>query len=43
MQQHPSILTETCIDIAQRFGLFRQVNKSLCSYSLVDRSNGFIL
>ena len=43
MEKHPQILTETCMDIAQRFGELRQLNTRLCSYRLVDQKNGFII
>jgi len=43
IEKHPNILSETCIDIAQRYGTFRQVNKNLCAYRLVDKINGFII
>jgi hypothetical protein len=42
-EQHPKIITETCVDIAQRFGIFKQLNRNICSYRLLDRTNGFII
>jgi hypothetical protein len=32
-----------CSDIAQRFGKFIQLNKNICSYQYIDRTNGFII
>lgn len=31
------------MDIAQRFGTFKQINRNICSYRLIDRTNGFII
>ena len=33
---HPKILEETCKDMAQRFGKFKQLTKSICSYQYKD-------
>ena len=40
---HPLILQEVCVDLAQRFGSFRQINRNLCSYCYIDKTNGFII
>ena len=43
IESHPYILSETCTDLAQRFGKLKQLNRRLCAYRLMDRTNGFII
>lgn len=38
-----SILTETCIDLSQRFGEFRQLSPQLCSYWHIDNKLGMVI
>ena len=41
--KHPTILKEVCMDLAQRFGQFRQINRNICAYQFIDIANGFII
>ena len=41
--KHPRIMQEIGVDLAQRFGVCKQINKDLCSYQYVDTQNGFII
>lgn len=40
-KQH--LLEVACCDIAQRKGIFKQLNDYICSYSLIEKSSGIII
>lgn len=41
--EHTSILTDTCVDLAQRFGEFEQISNNLCSYRHCDTAQGLVI
>ena len=43
IDKYPNMVSEVCVDLAQRFGTLRQINRNLCSYSLSVRKNGFLI
>ena len=39
----PDVISEVGLDICQRFGVHRQVNKNLCIYSVVHAESGLVI
>ena len=37
------IITEAAMDLAQTYGTLKQINQSICTYSYIERSVGFII
>ena len=37
------MIEKGCADLAQRFGVIRQINKFICSYNYVDKEIGLIV
>ena len=42
-EEHPSILEDSCMDLAQRYGHMVQVNRSICSYHFIEPNLGFAI
>ena len=43
IKEVPNLLEETCADIAQRFGEFKQLSPNLCSYRYADPQLGLLI
>jgi hypothetical protein len=40
---HPHIIEESCMDLAQRKGRLIQINSNICAYNFIDYKTGFII
>lgn len=43
LKEVPNVFTDVCADIAQRFGVFKQLSTNLCSYRCVYLPLGLLI